>query len=122
MVLLGVNVAVMTDDPAFITSKFVPEIVTAEVFADEYDHVPVAEVVAMVGETMAKSLSPYVALTFVQVKVGVALLTVRVAMVEAVVKLMESVGVKRAVTTEVPPPATVAVLALKVATVVFADV
>ena len=58
MVLLGVNVAVMTEEPAFTTSKFVPEMAITEVVADAYDHVPVAAVVATAGETIVKSASP----------------------------------------------------------------
>ena len=58
MVLLGVNVAVTTDEPAFPTSNLVPEIETTSVSAEEYDHVPVAAVVATAGETIVKSASP----------------------------------------------------------------
>jgi hypothetical protein len=94
----------------------VPAIATTEVSAEEYVHVPVAEVVATVGETIEMSASPYVALTFVQEKVGVALSTVNVDVVEVVTKLVESSGVNVAVRTDVPPPVTVAVDALIVAT------
>ena len=87
-----------------------------EVSAEEYVHVPVADVVATAGETMEMSVSPYVALTFVQENVGVALSTVNVDVVKVVTKLVESSGVKVAVRTDVPPPVTVAVDALIAAT------
>jgi hypothetical protein len=116
VVLLGVKVAVTTEVPALSTSNLVPAIATTEVSAEEYVHVPVAEVVATVGETIEMSASPYVALTFVQEKVGVALSTVNVDVVEVVTKLVESSGVNVAVRTDVPPPVTVAVDALIVAT------
>ena len=57
MVLSGVKVAVITDEPASNTSKSVPEMAITEVSADEYDHVPVAVVVATAGATIAKSAS-----------------------------------------------------------------
>ena len=116
VVLLGVKVAVTTEVPALRTSNLVPAIATTEVSAEKYVHVPVAEVVATVGETIEMSASPYVALTFVQENVGVALSTVNVDVVEVVTKLVESSGVNVAVRTDVPPPVTVAVDALIVAT------
>ena len=116
VVLLGVKVAVTTEVPAFRTSNLVPAIAMTEVSAEEYVHVPVAEVVATVGETIEMSASPYVALTFVQEKVGVALSTVNVDVVEVVTKLVESSGVNVAVRTDVPPPVTLADDALIVAT------
>ena len=116
VVLLGVKVAVTTEVPALSTSNLVPAIATTEVSAEEYVHVPVAEVVATVGETIEMSASPYVALTFVQEKVGVALSTVNVDVVEVVTKLVESSGVNVAVRTDVPPPVTLADDALIVAT------
>jgi hypothetical protein len=116
VVLLGVKVAVTTEVPASRTSNLVPAIATTEVSAEEYVHVPFADVVATAGETMVMSASPYVALTFVQENVGVALSTVNVDVVEGVTKLVESSGVKVAVRTDVPPPVTVAVDALIVAT------
>jgi hypothetical protein len=116
VVLLGVKVAVTTEVPALRTSNLVPAIATTEVSAEEYVHVPVAEVVATVGETIEMSASPYVALTFVQEKVGVALSTVNVDVVEVVTKLVESSGVNVAVRTDVPPPVTLADDALIVAT------
>jgi hypothetical protein len=116
VVLLGVKVAVTTEVPALSTSNLVPAIATTEVSAEEYVHVPVAEVVATVGETIEMSASPYVALTFVQEKVGVALSTVNVDVVEVVTKLVESFGVNVAVRTDVPPPVTLADDALIVAT------
>ena len=85
MVLLGVNVAVITAEPALPTSNFVPEIATTDVSADEYVQVPVAAVVATAGDTMVISASLYVASTFDQLNVGVALLTVNVEVVAAVV-------------------------------------
>ena len=115
-VLFGVKVAVTTDVPASRTSNLVPAIATTEVSAEEYVHVPVAEVVATVGETIEMSASPYVALTFAQENVGVALSTVNVDVVEVVTKLVESSGVNVAVRTDVPPPVTLAVDALIVAT------
>jgi hypothetical protein len=121
--LAGVKVAVMTEVPASRTSNLVPEIAATDVFAEEYAHVPVADVVATAGETMEKSVSPYVALTFVQEKVGVALSTVNVDVVKALTKLTESVGANVAVRTDVPPPVTVAVAVdeLIVATETCAD-
>jgi hypothetical protein len=119
--LAGVKVAVMTEVPASRTSNLVPEIAATDVFAEEYAHVPVADVVATAGETMEKSASPYVALTFVQEKVGVALSTVNVDVVKALTKLTESVGANVAVRTDVPPPVTVAVDELIVATETCAD-
>ena len=116
VVLLGVKVAVTTEVPALRTSNLVPAIATTEVSAEKYVHVPVAEVVATVGETIEMSASPYVALTFVQEKVGVALSTVNVDVVEVVTKLVESSGVNVAVRTDVPPPVTLADDALIVAT------
>jgi hypothetical protein len=70
---------------------------------------------------MEMSSSPYVALTFVQEKVGVALSTVNVDVVETPTKLTESVGANVAVRTDVPPPVTVAVDELIVATDACAD-
>jgi hypothetical protein len=119
--LAGVNVAVITEVPASRTSNLVPAIAVTEVFAEEYVHVPVADVVATVGETMEKSASPYVALAFVQEKVGVALSTVNVDVVETPTKLTESVGANVAVRTDVPPPVTVTVDELIVATETCAD-
>ena len=58
MVLLGVNVAVMTEEPALPTSNLVLEIEITSVSAEEYDHVPVAAVVSTAGETIVKSASP----------------------------------------------------------------
>jgi hypothetical protein len=116
VVLLGVKVAVTTEVPALRTSNLVPAIATTEVSAEKYVHVPVAEVVATVGETIEMSASPYVALTFVQENVGVALSTVNVDVVEVVTKLVESSGVNVAVRTDVPPPVTLADDALIVAT------
>ena len=58
MVLVGVNVAVTTDEPAMPTSNFVLEIAITAESADEYDHVPAAAVVATDGETIVKSASP----------------------------------------------------------------
>jgi hypothetical protein len=116
VVLLGVKVAVTTEVPALRTSNLVPAIAMTEVSAEEYVHVPVADVVATAGETMEMSASPNVALTFVQENVGVALSTVNVDVVEVVTKLVESSGVNVAVRTDVPPPVTVAVDALIVAT------
>jgi hypothetical protein len=116
VVLLGVKVAVTTEVPALRTSNLVPAIATTEVSAEEYVHVPVAEVVATVGETIEMSASPYVALTFAQENVGVALSTVNVDVVEVVTKLVESSGVNVAVRTDVPPPVTLAVDALIVTT------
>jgi hypothetical protein len=116
VVLLGVKVAVTTEVPASRTSNLVPAIAMTEVSAEEYVHVPVADVVATAGETMEMSVSPYVALTFVQENVGVALSTVNVDVVKVVTKLVESSGVKVAVRTDVPPPVTVAVDALIAAT------
>jgi hypothetical protein len=84
VVLLGVKVAVTTEVPALRTSNLVPAIATTEVSAEEYVHVPVADVVATAGETMEMSASPYVAPTFVQENVGVALSTVNVDVVKAV--------------------------------------
>jgi hypothetical protein len=121
VVLLGVKVAVTTEVPASRTSNLVPAIATTEVSAEEYVHVPVADVVATAGETMEMSASPYVALTSVQENVGVALSTVNVDVVEAVTKLVESSGVKVTVRTDVPLPVTVAVDALIVATDTCAD-
>ena len=72
MVLLGVNVAVMTDEPASPKSNSLPVIVTTEVVADEYDQVPVAAVVATVGAPIVELVAPYVAVTFDHVNVGVA--------------------------------------------------
>jgi hypothetical protein len=109
VVLLGVKVAVTTEVPASRTSNLVPAIAMTEVSAEEYVHVPVADVVATVGETMEMSASPYVALTFVQEKVGMALSTVNVDVVKAPTKLTVSVGVNVAVRTDVPPPVTIAV-------------
>jgi len=83
--------------------------------------VPVADVVATAGETMEKFASPYVALTFVQEKVGVALSTVNVDVVKTPTKLTESVGVNVAVRTDVTPPVTVTVDELIVATETCAD-
>ena len=57
VVLVGVNVAVTTDEPAMPTSNLVLEIAITAVLADEYDHVPVAAVVATAGETIVKSAS-----------------------------------------------------------------
>ena len=51
------NVAVTTDEPAMPTSNLVLEIAITAVLADEYDHVPVAAVVATAGETIVKSAS-----------------------------------------------------------------
>jgi hypothetical protein len=58
VVLLGVNVAVMTDDPALPKSNAPLVIVTTEVAAEEYVHVPVAAVVATLGETMDAFAAP----------------------------------------------------------------
>lgn len=111
----------MTEEPESKTSNLVPEMAMTDVLADEYDHVPVADVVATVGDTMVMSASLYVALTSVHVNVGVALSTVRVAVVEAVVKLVASDGVNVAVMTDDPPPAMEAVDPFTVATEVLAE-
>jgi hypothetical protein len=58
VVLLGVNVAVTTDVPALPKSNWPPEIVATEVVADEYAHVPVADVVATVGAVIVAFASP----------------------------------------------------------------
>ena len=121
MVLFGVNVAVTIDVPALPTSNLVPETTTTEVSADTYDHVPVAAVVATTGETIVMSGSSNVAVASDHENVGVALSTVSVALVVAVVKLTESVGENIAVMTDVPPPVIVAVEPLTVATEVCAD-
>ena len=86
------NVAVTIDVPALPTSNLVPEMTTTEVSADMYDHVPVAAVVATTGETIVMSGSLNVAVASDHENVGVALSTVSVALVVAVVKLTESVG------------------------------
>ena len=52
------NVAVMTDDPALPKSNAPLVIVTTEVAAEEYVHVPVAAVVATLGETMDAFAAP----------------------------------------------------------------
>lgn len=78
MVFDGVKVAVTTELPAFPKSKSDPEIATTDVVADEYDHEPVAAVVATVGEVIALFTSPKVAVTPAQLNVGVAFSTVTV--------------------------------------------
>jgi hypothetical protein len=72
VVLLGVNVAVMTDEPTSPKSNSLPATATTEGLADEYDQVPVAEVVATVGAAIVELVAPYVAVTFDHVNVGVA--------------------------------------------------
>jgi hypothetical protein len=62
----GVNVAVISEVPAFPKSRSDPEIVTTDVVADEYAHVPVAAVVATVGAVIALFASPNIAVTPVQ--------------------------------------------------------
>ena len=71
MVFVGVNVAVITEDPALAKSKLDPEIATTEVVADVYDHEPATEP-ASVGTVITALASPYVADTFDHVNVGVA--------------------------------------------------
>ena len=71
MVFVGVNVAVITEDPALAKSKLDPDRATTEVVADAYDHVPATEP-ATVGATIAASASPNEAETFDHVNVGVA--------------------------------------------------
>ena len=58
MVLLGVNVAVITDVPASPKSNEPPEIATTEVVADAYAQVPVAAVVATLGAVIVAFASP----------------------------------------------------------------
>ena len=58
MVLVGVKVAVMTDEPASPKSNWLPEIATTDVVADEYPQVPVAAVVATLGAVMVMFASP----------------------------------------------------------------
>ncbi len=78
-----------------------------------------AVVVAIVGATIVMSASPYVAVTPVQENVGMALLTVNVAVVDAVVKFTLSAGLKVAVMVEEPPPVIDAVEPFVVATEVW---
>jgi hypothetical protein len=74
----GVNVAVISEVPAFPKSRSDPEIDITDVVADEYVHVPVAAVVATVGAVIALLTSPKVAVTPAQLNVGVAFSTVTV--------------------------------------------
>jgi hypothetical protein len=58
VVLLGVNVAVITDVPVSPKSNELPDTVTTDVVADEYAHVPVADVVATIGAVIVAFASP----------------------------------------------------------------
>jgi hypothetical protein len=121
VVLLGVNVAVITDDPALPKSNAPLVMATTEVAAEEYVHVPVAAVVPTLGATIVELLAPYVAVTPDQVKVGVALATVSDAVTDVVLKFVVSLGVNVAVIVDEPAPAIVAVDPVKSATEVSAD-
>ena len=115
------KVAVTTDEPALPKSNWLPEIATTDVAADAYNQVPVAAVVATVGAVMLAFASPYVASTLAHVNVGVALATVSVAVTDVVKRFTVSVGMKVAVMVDEPPPATVPVAPLNVATESRAD-
>jgi hypothetical protein len=120
-VSVGVNVAVTVADPASPKSSCQPAIDTTESALEMYAHVPVADVVAIVGAEIFAFASPYVAVTFDHVNVGVARATVRIADVDADSKFAVDVGVKVAVITDVPPPTTVKVDPATVATAVVAE-
>ena len=50
--------AVITDVPVSPKSNELPDTVTTDVVADEYAHVPVADVVATVGAVIVEFASP----------------------------------------------------------------
>ena len=109
------NVAVTTDEPTFPKSRLDPETATTELVADAYNHVPATEP-PTVGAVIVAFASPYVADTDDHVNVGVALPTVRVAVVVRTEYLPVSDGVKVAVTTDEPAVNTVTRLPETVAT------
>ena len=84
VVLVGVKVAVITEVPTPATVRVEPETLMTDVVADEYMKVPGTEPVT-VGAVTVKAESPKFFETLLQLeKVGVALPTVTVIVVVAV--------------------------------------
>ena len=109
VVLVGVKVAVITDVPTPATVRVEPETLITDVVADEYENEPATDPVTE-GAVTVKAESPIFLETLLQAEnVGDPLPTVTVIVVVAVLYLVESVGVKVAVITEEPAPATVRV-------------
>jgi hypothetical protein len=111
----------MTEVPAPTTVRVVPETLMTDVVADEYENEPATDPVT-VGAVTVNAESPKFFETLLQLeKVGVALPTVTVIVVVALLYLVESVGVKVAVIIELPTPATVRVVPETLMTDVVAD-
>ena len=111
--------AVMVEVPAPVKVSVDPLMVATAVSEDEYEKDPGTD---DVGAAMVCTASPNVAETLLNVpSTGVAWATVRVIVVEFVVKFTLLVGVKLAVMVEVPAPVKVSVEPLTVATAVSED-
>ena len=83
-VLVGVKVAVITEEPPPTTVRDVPETLMTDVVADEYENEPATDPVTE-GAVTVKAESPKFLETLLQLeKVGVALPTVTVIVVVAV--------------------------------------
>ena len=96
VVSIGVNVAVIVDDPAPTTVAVEPDVETTESVADEYDHEPGTEFVT-VGAVKLNDASPKVFDTFVQENNGRIFSTETLSVAETLLYLPVSVGVNEPV-------------------------
>ena len=101
VVSVGVNVAVIVDDPAPTTVAVEPDVDITESVADEYDHEPETPLVT-VGEVSAKAASSNVFDTFVQENNGRTFSTETLSVATTLLYLPVSVGVNEPVIVVVP--------------------
>ena len=110
----------ISDEPAPATVAVDPDSETTDGEAETYDQAPATEA-ATVGALNEKSALPNVFDTFDHVNVGVALSTIKVALVVPTANFPVSVGVNVAVTNDDPAVNTVTRLPATVATEVASD-
>ena len=96
VVSVGVNVAVIVDDPAPTTVAVEPDVDTTETVADEYDHEPGTEFVT-VGAVKLNDASPKVLDTGAHVNSGRIFPTETLSVAETLLYLPVSVGVNEPV-------------------------